>query len=110
MCLLTGKIMETDRRTRDELNDHVNRELAHTFMPWLVLTGLDASTVSIVTSHLRTSALYDKTCRLRGFYVDSLGYEDPGLVRGQILKLSREKLETAIETLLSGEWVDCEPA
>jgi hypothetical protein len=109
MCLLTGKITETDRRSRDELNDHINRELARTFMPWLVLTGPDASSVFIVTSHFRSSGLYDKPCRLKGFYVDSLGYEDVGLVRGQILRLSTENLDAVIETLLSGEWVDCEP-
>jgi hypothetical protein len=108
VCLLTGKIIETDWRARDELSNHINRALGRTFTPWLVLVGKDASNVSVVTSRFRGSALLERAFPLKNFYVDSLGYEDKGLIRGQILKLSRENLDNVVETVLAGEWVDCE--
>jgi hypothetical protein len=105
MCLLTGKVIDRSYRRstlRDDLSDHITRELGRTFTPWLVLTGAEATAVAIVSW-----GLFAKF-RMKSVYVDSLGYEDRGLARGQILKLSRENLDAVIETVLSGEWIDCE--
>jgi hypothetical protein len=88
-----------DDYDRHALTTHVTQVLSpNTFMPFLALTGKAASGVSIHRA--------DSQIQLKGFYVDSHGYEDRGLVRGEILKLSREQLELTIETVLSGEWVD----
>jgi hypothetical protein len=89
-----------DDYDRHSLTAHVTQTLSPgTFMPFLALTGKAASGVSI---HRADSI----QIALKGFYVDSHGYEDRGLVRGEILRLSREQLELTIETVLSGEWVD----
>jgi hypothetical protein len=45
--------------------------------------------------------------KARGIYVSDLGDEDIGMKRGDILYYSRENAEALMETVLSGEWVDC---
>jgi hypothetical protein len=66
------------------------------------ITRSDASSVFIANSQLRDTSDF-KRFRIKRFYVGSPAYEGGMLVSGQILKLSREHVEAALEGVLSGE-------
>lgn len=66
---------------------------------FLGLTGPNASDIIIDCTSI------NRIFNLDGFYVDQFGDIDRGLKRGAILFLSKDRLENALDKLLSGDTI-----
>ena len=63
------------------------------------LTGPNASDVIISCNSI------NHLFNIDGFYVDQFGDIDRGFKRGAILSLSKDRLENALDNVLSGEFI-----
>lgn len=103
--ILTGRIVFFSR-DENEIHDkpeipHVNRYTQKYYLGGVAMfIGLTGSNTSdIIISCPRIKSIFN----LDGFYVDQFGDTDRGFKRGAILSLSKDRLENALDKLLSGD-------
>ena len=97
--LMTGKVVvfAKNKSTIQDKTDYVMSQYQGGLAMFLGLTGPNASDIIIscqVIGHL---------FNLDGFYVDQFGDIDRGFNRGAMLSLSKDRLENALDKLLSGD-------
>lgn len=110
MCLFTKRLVTLPQNSQSpprpknnnlpSVTDFLKSVLKKTFSAFLVLNGPQASSVIICDMKA------NKIIKIKGFYVNKFGDEDPGLVKGHMLLLSKTKKEETIEQILSGSWTN----
>lgn len=100
--LLTGNVVFFSRTGKSKTDlpfvvDYVKDKYKNGVAMFLAITGPNASALVYLCPELEMLFTKDS------FYIDQFGDNDHGLKRGAILSLSQDRLESALDKLLSGE-------
>lgn len=97
MCLLTGKVVESN-----QIKSYLENEFNNSFSIFLFLNGRSTSEVSIL--YIVNDRIKAKS--FKSFFFNKFGDPDIGIKDGHLLFLNKSKREEIIDSFLSGLWTN----
>ncbi|OHT09627.1 hypothetical protein TRFO_21436 [Tritrichomonas foetus] len=93
--MMTGNVFHADN-----IFSYIQKYYNIASSMFLILSGQDCSTVVVFCPFLR------KLFRVKGFYVDQFGDEDPQYAKGAVTRLSQDRLEDAIDNYMTLDYIN----